>query len=118
MEHHEWGWMIVVYLFLGGLGAGCMVLSGAAHLGRRGRYQGIARAGAILAPILVGMGSGLLIFDLGNPLRFWRLFVTDVHRVVAADRIQPGHNDLRGPATAAVMVAEPGRTIPEGEFGS
>ncbi|MBD3868208.1 MAG: polysulfide reductase NrfD [Acidobacteria bacterium] len=76
MEHHEWGWMIVVYLFLGGLGAGCMVLSGAAHLGRRGRYQGIARAGAILAPILVGVGSGLLIFDLGNPLRFWRLFVT------------------------------------------
>ncbi len=76
MEHHEWGWMIVVYLFLGGLGAGCMVLSSAAHLGRRGRYQGIARAGALLAPVLVGLGSGLLIFDLGSPLRFWRLFVT------------------------------------------
>ena len=76
MEHHEWGWMIVVYLFLGGLGAGSMVLSGMGHLGRRGRYQGIARAGALLAPVLVGAGSGLLIFDLGSPLRFWRLFVT------------------------------------------
>jgi formate-dependent nitrite reductase membrane component NrfD len=76
MTHHEWGWMIVVYLFLGGLGAGSMVLSGAAHLGRRGRYQGIARAGALMAPVLVSIGSGILIFDLGSPLRFWRLFVT------------------------------------------
>ena len=76
MSHHEWGWMVVVYLFLGGLGAGSMVLSGVAHLVRRQRYEGVARAGALLAPILVGAGSGLLVFDLGQPLRFWRLFVT------------------------------------------
>lgn len=76
MSHHEWGWMVVVYLFLGGLGAGSMVLSGVAHLTRRQRYEGIARAGALLAPVLVGAGSGLLIFDLGQPLRFWRLFAT------------------------------------------
>jgi formate-dependent nitrite reductase membrane component NrfD len=76
MVHHEWGWMIVVYLFVGGLGAGCLALSGAAHLAGRDRYRGIARAGALLAPLLVGAGSGLLVFDLGRPLRFWRLFVT------------------------------------------
>jgi len=76
MSHHEWGWMVVVYLFLGGLGAGSMVLSGVAHLTRRRRYEGVARAGALLAPVLVGAGSGLLVFDLGQPLRFWRLFAT------------------------------------------
>lgn len=75
MGHHEWGWMVVVYLFLGGLGGGCMVLSGLAHLAWNGRHRGIARAGAIAAPLLVGAGAGLLVFDLGHPLRFWRLFV-------------------------------------------
>jgi len=76
MLHHEWNWMIVVYLFLGGLGAGSLVLGGAAHLIGRNRYRGIARAGALVAPVLVSLGSGLLIFDLGRPFRFWRLFVT------------------------------------------
>jgi formate-dependent nitrite reductase membrane component NrfD len=76
MTHHEWGMLIVIYLFMGGLGAGSLVLSGAAHLAQRPRFRGIARAGALAAPVLVALGSGLLIFDLGNPLRFWRLFVT------------------------------------------
>jgi formate-dependent nitrite reductase membrane component NrfD len=76
MMHHEWNWMIVVYLFVGGLGAGSLALSGTAHLLRRHRYSGIARAGALAAPVLVAFGSGLLVFDLGRPLRFWRLFTT------------------------------------------
>ena len=74
MEHHEWGWMIVVYLFLGGLGAGSLVLSAAAFLSGRTAYRGIVRAGALAAPVLVGSGSGLLVFDLGQPIRAWRLF--------------------------------------------
>jgi formate-dependent nitrite reductase membrane component NrfD len=74
--HHEWGWMVVVYLFLGGLGGGCLALSGLVQLAWPGRYRGLARAGALAAPVLVGAGAGLLVFDLGQPLRFWRLFVT------------------------------------------
>ncbi len=75
MEHHEWGWMVVVYLYVGGLGAGALVLSGLAHLSRRPHLRGIARAGALVAPLLVAGGSGLLVFDLGRPLAAWRLFV-------------------------------------------
>ena len=76
MAHHEWGWMIVVYLFLGGLGAGALVLSAVASITRRQVLQGIARLGALVAPILVGVGTGILVFDLGKPFRSWKLFTT------------------------------------------
>jgi len=73
-HHHEWGWMVVVYLYFGGLGAGSILLSGLGHLTKREHFRGIARTGALLAPVFIGLGSGLLIFDLGRPLQFWRLF--------------------------------------------
>lgn len=75
MTEHHWEWMIVVYLFLGGLGAGCLVLSGVAYLTGRANLIRIVRAGALAAPLLVGAGSALLIFDLGSPEKVWRLFV-------------------------------------------
>ena len=75
MAHSEWGFLIVVYLFLGGLGAGCLALSAiATFAGRQQRYAGIARAGALVAPIPVMLGTGLLVFDLGRPFFFWKLF--------------------------------------------
>jgi formate-dependent nitrite reductase membrane component NrfD len=70
----EWGGLIVVYLFLGGLSAGAMALSSLAHfLGRR--YLVLARTGALIAPVPVMLGAGLLVFDLGRPFVFWKLFV-------------------------------------------
>ena len=75
MHEYDWGWMIVVYLFLGGLGAGCLALSSVAFLTGRANLQRIVRAGALVAPVLVAAGSGLLIFDLGSPFKFWRLFL-------------------------------------------
>lgn len=75
MAHSEWGFLIVVYLFLGGLGAGCLVLAAiATFAGRQQRYTGIARAGALVAPLPVMLGTGLLVFDLGRPFVFWKLF--------------------------------------------
>ncbi len=75
MLHTEWGFLIVVYLFLGGLGAGLLVLSAVATFaGRQQRYVRIARAGALVAPIPVMLGTGLLVFDLGRPFFFWKLF--------------------------------------------
>ncbi len=71
----EWGGLIVVYLFLGGLSAGALVLSGLAnYLGRQEKHVGLARAGALVAPFPVLVGTGLLVFDLGRPLVFWKLF--------------------------------------------
>ena len=71
---HNWGWPIAGYLFLGGLGGGCVIVSSAADL-FWGQGQ-IFALGSLVAAILIGLGSGLLIFELGRPLQFWRVFST------------------------------------------
>jgi formate-dependent nitrite reductase membrane component NrfD len=78
MKTIEWGFLIVNYLFLGGLSAGLFFISAlAVYLGGRdeGAYTRIARWGALLAPWPVAAGSALLIFDLGNWNRFYLLFL-------------------------------------------
>jgi len=77
MEEFEWGWLIVIYLFLGGVGAGAYFVSGlATYLGDRQDYRAISRWGAYLAPVPVMIGSGILIFDLFRPWKFYQLFLT------------------------------------------
>jgi formate-dependent nitrite reductase membrane component NrfD len=74
----EWGILIVNYLFLGGLSAGIFFVSAlATYLQQRDEpaYRRIARYGAMMAPWPVALGSLLLIFDLGNWYRFYKLFV-------------------------------------------
>lgn len=78
MREPVWEFLIVNYLFFGGLSAGLYFVSGlATWLTEDGRpaFPRIARWGALLAPWPVSLGSLLLIFDLGQPLRFWKLFV-------------------------------------------
>jgi formate-dependent nitrite reductase membrane component NrfD len=78
MKSIEWGFLIVNYLFLGGLSAGLFFISALATYlsSREGPGLGrIARWGALLAPWPVALGSGLLIFDLGNWYRFYLLFL-------------------------------------------
>ena len=72
---HEWGVLIVLYLFLGGMSAGLLVLSAAATLFAPERLERTAVIGAALAPWPVAIGAGLLVFDLGQPFYFWKLFV-------------------------------------------
>ena len=75
----EWGFLIVNYLFLGGLSAGLFFVSAlATYLQADGQpaYPRIAKYGAMMAPWPVALGSFLLIFDLGNWYRFYKLFVT------------------------------------------
>jgi protein NrfD len=75
----EWGYLIVTYLFLGGLSAGLFFVSALASLlqknGGDDAHRRIARIGALLAPWPVMLGCFLLIFDLGRWYRFWMLFV-------------------------------------------
>ena len=79
MRHVEWRYLIVSYLFLGGLSAGLYFVSALATLLQKndedGAYKRIARLGALLAPWPVMLGSLLLIFDLGRWYRFWKLFL-------------------------------------------
>jgi formate-dependent nitrite reductase membrane component NrfD len=71
---HVWGWEIPVYLFLGGLAAGAMVLS-AALAGRPGERSRAARWLTFAAPALVSLGMGALVLDLANKLHVFRFYL-------------------------------------------
>ena len=68
----NWGWPIAGYLFLGGLGGGAIIVSSVADL-FLGRGDVFA-LGSFITAALIAVGSGLLVFELGRPLRFWRVF--------------------------------------------
>ncbi len=77
MREPVWEFLIVNYLFLGGLSAGLYFASALAtwiQEDGRSAYPRIARWGALLAPWPVSLGSALLILDLGKPFRFWKIF--------------------------------------------
>ena len=76
---HVWGWELPVYLFLGGLVAGLMILSGYHMLrdqrdkkGSKGHYL----TTPLLSMVLISAGMFCLLLDLENPLYVWRLFLT------------------------------------------
>jgi formate-dependent nitrite reductase membrane component NrfD len=78
MHEFNWGLLIVVYLFLGGLSAGLFFAAGLANyleVDGQPAYPRVARMGALLAPWPVALGSALLILDLGNWYRFYKLFL-------------------------------------------
>lgn len=72
--NNVWGPLLAWYLFLAGAGAGAYLVSAvAARLGDR--YRALVKPGIFLGAPLVGIGSLLLLFDLGAPLQFWRAFL-------------------------------------------
>jgi formate-dependent nitrite reductase membrane component NrfD len=71
---HVWGWEIPVYLFLGGMSAGLMILT--ALLQRRGgERSAAARWMPFLAPALVSVGMVALFLDLSHKLYVWRFYL-------------------------------------------
>jgi formate-dependent nitrite reductase membrane component NrfD len=70
----EWGWLIVLYVFLAGLGGGAFLFSFV--LIYLDKYIAVARIGALVGPLVVLVGSGMLLFDLGSAMRAYRLFTT------------------------------------------
>jgi protein NrfD len=73
-SERTWGWPIAGYLFLGGLGGGTIIVSSAADL-FLGQGE-VFSLGCLATAALIAAGSGLLIFELGKPMRFWRVFST------------------------------------------
>jgi polysulfide reductase chain C len=77
-EHH-WGWLVAIYLFLGGMGAGSFLMAAVVELtGMRYRqkYCPTALVGAGVSGPLILIGTVLLIFDLGAGLREpWRILL-------------------------------------------
>lgn len=67
-------WMIPTYFFVGGLSCGLFFIAVAFNYWRK-EYKTLAKPAAILSPLFLAAGMGLLILDLGHPFRFWRLMV-------------------------------------------
>lgn len=74
-----WGWEIAVYLFLGGLTAGLMVLS-AMLLRQKGRHElsRWVRWLPFAAPVLISLGMLVLLLDLEQPSRVYRFYLAFV----------------------------------------
>lgn len=76
-QMHVWGWEIPVYLFLGGLVAGMMIISG--YFLFSGRYKSTLCACYQLpglAIVLLSVGMLALFLDLEHKPYFWRLYTT------------------------------------------
>jgi len=74
---HVWGWEIPVYLFLGGMVAGMMVIAG--YFLFSGRYRNTSCACFILPGLsiaLLSLGMFALFLDLEHKAYFWRLYTT------------------------------------------
>jgi formate-dependent nitrite reductase membrane component NrfD len=74
---HVWGWEIAVYLFLGGLVAGMMILAGYSFL--KGRHTIDSCVCSVLPGaglVLLSLGMLALFLDLEHKFSVWRLYVT------------------------------------------
>jgi formate-dependent nitrite reductase membrane component NrfD len=76
---HVWGWEIPIYLFLGGLVAGMMILGGLAMLrvARGDDPKGFFSLQApLLGFVLINLGMGALFLDLMHKAYVWRVYLT------------------------------------------
>ena len=74
---HVWGWEIPLYLFLGGVVAGLMILVGIRFL--RGGDEKPSYALSLMpwvAPIAISVGMFFLWLDLEHPFNAWRFYLT------------------------------------------
>lgn len=72
-KHDVWGWMLAVDFFFAGMGGGMLVIVGLLDL-----FVGDGRTsllGNVLGPVFIGIGSSLLILELGRPFQALRVFV-------------------------------------------
>lgn len=71
-----WGFLIAMYFFLAGTGAGAFLTAIVAEKYDRVAFRSLIRAGLILSGILVGLGMPFLIADLGaGRTQPWRLIL-------------------------------------------
>lgn len=72
---HIWGWEIPVYLFLGGLAAGLLVLPALMAMSRgENRMSGAVQAMPFAALALISLGMVALFLDLEYKAHVWRFY--------------------------------------------
>ena len=75
VTHLAYDWMIVMYFFLGGVSAGAYVFSVVANYWKQ-EFKPLAKKSAVLSFIAIAIGMLILLHDLGQPFRAWRLFLS------------------------------------------
>lgn len=76
---HVWGWEIPVYLFLGGLVAGLMIIAGVRLVAARpSERQSLVccTIGPLVGLVALSLGMGALFLDLSHKAFVWRLYLT------------------------------------------
>jgi formate-dependent nitrite reductase membrane component NrfD len=71
-----WGSAIAIYLFIGGLAAGLLFFANFFYLkGKENSMPMTIKVAPIIAPIIIIIGLGLLVYDLHHKLYFWQLLL-------------------------------------------
>jgi formate-dependent nitrite reductase membrane component NrfD len=71
----HWGWLIVLYFFIGGLAGGSYFLAALIDLFGRREDRPLAHLGYYIAFPCIALSGLVLTFDLGRPLRFWHMMI-------------------------------------------
>jgi formate-dependent nitrite reductase membrane component NrfD len=71
----DWGWLITLYFFIGGLAGGSYFLATLIDVFGRADDRPLARLGYYVAFPCVLVSGALLTLDLGRPLRFWHMLI-------------------------------------------
>jgi formate-dependent nitrite reductase membrane component NrfD len=71
----QWGWLIALYFFVGGLAGGSYFLSALIDLFGRREDRPLAHLGYYVAFPCLALSGLLLAVDLGRPLRAWHMFI-------------------------------------------
>lgn len=75
-DHIVWGWWIVLYLWLAGIGGGAYVAAYLVHNLNGGRHRTLLRLGTYVSIPVFALGMLFLTLDLGRSERFWHLFAS------------------------------------------
>lgn len=90
MRHHYWEWPIATYLFLGGLGGGIFCLAAIMQFFVFPESANIGEVMALpcfIAIAALGVGCFLLVFELGQPFVFLRVFLNSTSIICWGARI-------------------------------
>ena len=74
-EAPDWGWLIVLYFFFGGLAGGSYSLGVMIDVLGRREDRALARLGYYISFPCIVLSGLLLILDLGRPERFWHMLI-------------------------------------------
>ena len=71
----HWGWLIVLYFFIGGLAGGSYFLAALIDVFGRREDRPLAHLGYYVAFPCIALSGALLTLDLTRPLRFWHMMI-------------------------------------------